>query len=677
MSKSRDQIQNLQLTALPPRLLLVDDRRENLLALEAVLGDLGLELVPCQSGEEALRQVLQRDFALILLDVNMPDMDGFEVASLLRQRQKSAGIPIIFLTAAGVSELQMFQGYALGAVDYLWKPLNPVVLRSKVMVFVELYRKTLEMQRQSERLLALERQAHARDIQAERLRSQAHLEQIFDAAGTGLFGIDAQGRFSFVNPAGAQMLGYRPDELLGLDAHNLLHADGCPVNGCALLLSRTQGLAHHGLTESFCRRDSSRFPVDYVCTPMTDAHRLTGFVVTFQDLTERRSLEAQLLQSQKMEAIGRLAGGVAHDFNNLLTLIQGYGELLTAQLADRPEALAMLQVVLDAGRRAGSLTKQLLLFSRKQPLQPRPIDLNQQIYGLEPLLRRLLGEDIQLQFLLEEGLPSLLMDAGHCDQVVMNLAVNARDAMPAGGVLSLRTATVTLDTSYLSWHAELEPGDYVMLTFSDSGEGMDADTLSHLFEPFYTTKGQGTGLGLATVYSIVRQHQGQIFVYSEPGKGSVFKLYFPVRALAPSPVSPPNETAQLELHGHETVLVVEDDADLRRLLVSVLAGHGYRVLQAINGHAALTLCRQQAQPPELLLTDVIMPEMSGPELTRQLAGSGLYPAVIYMSGYTDAVLARHGLSGSDVHLLEKPFTPRLLLEKVRTLLEVPVDASRA
>lgn len=652
-----------------PSLLLVDDHIENLVALRAVLEDLELELVSCQSGQEALREVLRQDFALILLDVHMPDMDGFEVASLLRKRKKSAGIPIIFMTASTASELQMFQGYALGAVDYLWKPVVPGVLRSKVMVFVELYLKNLEVQQQAARLLELERQAHARALEDERLRSQAHLESILEAAGEGLFGLTAAGRFSFVNPAGATLLGYAPAELMGLDAHALLHPTGCAAGGCALRLALSQGLAHHGLTESFHRRDGSSFPVDYICTPMSDQGRITGFVVTFQDVSERRSLEAQLLQSQKMEAIGRLAGGVAHDFNNILTLIQGYGELLLEALRAQPEAQASLQVILDAGQRAATLTKQLLLFSRKQPVQPKLLDLNSQIQRLEQMLRRLIGEDVQLQTLLESGLPPTLLDPGHFDQVVMNLAVNARDAMPRGGILGLRTSTVILDTPYLSWHPEMQPGNYVMLTISDSGCGMNAETLERIFEPFYTTKteGQGTGLGLATVYSIVKQNQGQIFVYSEPNEGTVFKLYFPAnsgQAELPEPVEAPAQRVE----GHETLLVVEDDPDVRRLICNVLEDSGYRVIQAINGREALELCQNGRQPPDLLLTDVIMPEMSGAELGKLLGES--YPAlqVLYMSGYTNDLLARHGLAEADVNLLEKPFTPGRLLEKVRQML---------
>ena len=653
-----------------PSVLLVDDHPENLIALEAVLADLDLELVACQSGQEALRCVLKQDFALILLDVHMPDMDGFEVASLVRKRKKSATIPIIFMTASTASDLQMFQGYALGAVDYLWKPIVPGVLRSKVMVFVELYQKSAEIRQQAERLLELERIAHAQALQAERNRHQEYLERILNAAGEGLFGVDTQGRITFINPAGAQLLGYEPAELLGVEAHSLFHPQqeqACQLEECPIQQALSAGTSHHGLDERFWRRNDGAFPVEYISTPICENEQLTGTVVTFQDISERRSLEAQLLQSQKMEAIGRLAGGVAHDFNNILTLIQGYGDLLLAMLGTESEEASLLQVVIDASERAATLTKQLLLFSRKQLVQPQVIDINAQIRRIEHLLRRLIGEDIQLQAQLDPEIGPILIDPGHFDQVVMNLAVNARDAMPQGGILSLRTTELSLETPYLNWHPDMQPGKYVMLTISDSGFGMDKETLERIFEPFYTTKteGQGTGLGLATVYSIVKQNQGHILVYSEPKEGTVFKIYFPVSGAAAEPSAP--ERVRTGSKGHEHLLVVEDDPAVRRLICGVLEENGYRILSAVNGRDALELCSSD-QNLDLLLTDVIMPEMSGAEL-GQILGER-YPAlkILYMSGYTDDLLARHGLPESNVNLLEKPFTPSTLLAKIRDVL---------
>ena len=648
--------------SIKPSVLLVDDHAENLLALKAILADFDLEMVSCETGQEALRHVLRQDFALILLDVHMPDMDGFEVASLLRARKKSAGIPIIFMTASTASELQMFQGYALGAVDYLWKPIIPGILRSKVMVFVDLYLKQAEVQQQSQRLLELERLAHAQALQDERARHQEHLERILHAAGEGIFGVDPEGDFSFINPAGAQLLGIEAAALLGQSAHACLHP-ACP-GGCPLALA-LGGQSHHGLDESFWRQGKA-FPVEYMCTPILDQERFSGAVVTFQDISERRSLESRLLQSQKMEAIGRLAGGVAHDFNNILTLIQGYGDLLSQKLADRPDATALLQVILDAGDRAANLTRQLLLFSRKQLVQPKLVDTNAQLLRLEQLLRRLIGEDIQLQTQIEPGMGAIWIDPGHFDQVIMNLAVNARDAMPQGGLLSLRMAQVLLDAPYLSRHPNMAPGSYVLLTVSDTGCGMDADTLEHLFEPFYTTKteGQGTGLGLATVYSIVRQHEGQVMVYSELGQGTVFKLYFPVVDGAVEPEAPANAPVRTE--GHEKILVVEDDPDVRMLICGVLQDQGYQTQAAVNGRVALEICRGGDFAPELLLTDVIMPEMSGAELGKILSQEYPQLKILYMSGYTDDLLARYGLA--EVSLLEKPFTPGGLLARVQELI---------
>lgn len=654
-----------------PSLLLVDDHPENLLALEAVMADLNLDLVRCESGTEALRQVLNRDFALILLDIHMPDMSGFEVASMLRARKKTASIPIIFMTASTASELQMFQGYALGAVDYLWKPIVPGILRSKVMVFVELYLKSAEIHQQGQRLLELERLAHAQALQDERSRHQANLERILNAAGEGIFGVDDQGRFSFINPAGAQLLTQTPDALLGQPVHALLHPE-CSGD-CRLLEALSAAERYHAVAEQFWRQDGQAFPVEYISSPIDGPGQ--GQVVTFQDVSERRSLESQLLQSQKMEAIGRLAGGVAHDFNNILTLIQGYGDLLLDKLSDQPEAASLLQIVLDAGDRAANLTKQLLLFSRRQLVQPKLIQPNAQIRQLEHLLRRLIGEDIQLQTQLDPELGTILIDPGHFDQVVMNLAVNARDAMPQGGLLSLRTSFVTLEAPYMSWHPEMNPGAYLMITISDTGFGMDKETLERIFEPFYTTKleGQGTGLGLATVYSIVKQNNGHVLVYSEPNEGTVFKLYFPLRGQDVAPDSEPRPERARQ-GSNETILVVEDEPAVRRLICSVLEDSGYQVLAAINGREALERCQQEVLQLDLLLTDVIMPEMSGAELGQAL--SQLYPGlrIMYMSGYTDDLLSRYGLGDTNVNLLEKPFTPGNLLAKVHQSLAAPVSS---
>lgn len=382
---------------------------------------------------------------------------------------------------------------------------------------------------------------------------------------------------------------------------------------------------------------------------------------------EREALEAQLRQAQKMEAVGQLAGSVAHDFNNLLTVINGFSELLMAERsADNPE-LEALQQIYQAGQQAAALTSQLLAFGRKSILKPIAHDLNQGTRKLENMLRRLLPEDIALSLELAEHLDQVEIDPSQFEQVIMNLVLNARDALPQGGLILIRTANVRLDEHYDQTHAEIQAGAYVMLTVSDNGLGMDAATSQRIFEPFFTTKseGKGTGLGLSTVHGIVRQSGGYIFVYSEPGHGTSFKLYFPARAVAnqaPAPQAP--ETLP---EGGETILLVEDVAEVRSYTRTVLESCGYRVLEAASGPEALA--KFADTPCDLLVSDVIMPKMSGPRLSEALQALRPGLKVLYLSGYTDDAVLRYGILASDIPFLAKPFTPSQLARKVREVLD--------
>src|SRR5579859_593843 len=393
-------------------------------------------------------------------------------------------------------------------------------------------------------------------------------------------------------------------------------------------------------------------------------------VGTVQDVTEQRSLQAQLLQSQKMEAIGQLAGGVAHDFNNLLTIISGYGQLLLEN--DKLDAPVRdhIKEILKAADRAASLTRQLLAFSRRQMLTPQVLDLNAVVGNVDKMLRRLIGEDIDLVTQLAPDLGRVKADPGQIEQVMMNLAVNARDAMPGGGKLTLETVNANLDESYTHTHFPTQPGPYVMLAVSDSGIGMDAATQAHMFEPFFTTKekGKGTGLGLATVYGIVKQSNGYIWVYSEPGQGSTFKIYLP-RVEADIAESPAEETSPVVHQASETILVVEDEVALRSLVKGVLRGKGYTVLEASHAEAALSICEKHTGPIHLMVTDVIMPQISGRELATRVANSRPEMKVLFMSGYTNEGIVHQGVLDRDTAFLQKPFTPSSLARKVREVLD--------
>jgi PAS domain S-box-containing protein len=388
------------------------------------------------------------------------------------------------------------------------------------------------------------------------------------------------------------------------------------------------------------------------------------------DITQRKQLEAQFLQAQKMEAVGRLAGGVAHDFNNLLTVINGYSELLLQRYLDERDPLRRyIEEMKKAGERAAALTGQLLAFSRKQVLQPKILDLNEVVADLEKMLRRLIGEDIELVTKPGARLGRIKADPGQIEQVLLNLVVNARDAMPGGGKLTIETANVTLDEAYTQQRMGLEPGRYVMLAVKDTGTGIEPDILPHIFEPFFTTKGkfEGTGLGLATVYGIMTQSNGYIDVSSQVGTGTTFKFFLP----EVDQTIEPAEQEQMDEgpHGHETVLLVEDEASVRELTRTILLKHGYHVLEAASGREAILLSQQHQGTIELLATDVVMPQMSGPELAERLLKLRPQMKVLYMSGYTEDTILYHGVLETGVVFLQKPFTPTRLAHKVREILD--------
>ncbi|GAC1631639.1 MAG: hypothetical protein NVS9B14_03760 [Candidatus Acidiferrum sp.] len=399
---------------------------------------------------------------------------------------------------------------------------------------------------------------------------------------------------------------------------------------------------------------------------------MEGIIV---DITERKQLETQLQQSRRMEAVGRLAGGIAHDFNNLLTIIKGYTELAMQRKDLAGAVRADIERIDDASERAAGLVRQLLAFSRKQVLQPKNLDLNAIVLGLEKLLRRLIGEDIEMKTMVSAGLGTIKADPAQVEQVLMNLVVNARDAMPSGGKMMVETSNVDLDRTYASEHVSVKPGKYVMLAVTDTGMGMSPETVAHIFEPFFTTKssGKGTGLGLATVYGIVKQSGGYIWVYSEPGKGSTFKVYFPrVDEAAERDYRAPTKVSTKR--GTETLLLVEDDEAVRELTETILTAQGYKVICADGPKKAQEIAAKRGKEIDMVLTDVIMPTMSGHELARKLMAKNGKMRVLYMSGYTDNVIAQGGVLEEGLAFLQKPFTPRGLTEKVREVLDAPVAA---
>jgi hypothetical protein len=416
------------------------------------------------------------------------------------------------------------------------------------------------------------------------------------------------------------------------------------------------------------RRDGSTFPINLAVTEF-QLHNRRYFVAIVRDISEQKTLEAQLHQSQKMEAFGQLAGGVAHDFNNLLTVISGYSELLLAMLPADDEKRGMVTDIRDAGNRAASLTRQLLAFSRRQIIQPRVLDLNAVVADVERMLRRVIGEDVQLVTVLQPAISAVRADPVQVEQVILNLAVNSRDAMPDGGMLTIETSEVELGESYTNAYADVRPGRFVMLAIRDTGSGITPEVKARLFEPFFTTKGvgRGTGLGLAVVQGIVSQSDGIIDVETGAGAGTTFRIYLP--AVEEQPATLPDAGLEPSPSGSEAVLLVEDDDSVRGVTAVALRGFGYTVVAARSGRAALELMTSRPERIDLLVSDVVMPDMNGRELSELLLARYPEMRVLFLSGYTDDAVVRHGVLRAEVAFLQKPFTPIVLATKVRSLLD--------
>jgi len=512
--------------------------------------------------------------------------------------------------------------------------------------------------------------AALRATQEDLRRSEANFRSLVTNAPYGICSCDSTGKILDANPAFLELLGMTSaSELIGQHIFNL-YADADRWFDLADYLRSSAPFK--GLTAEWKRKSGATVVRVSGRSVMNGRKEGVVFEIFAEDVTERRVLEQQLRQSQKMEAVGRLAGGIAHDFNNLLMVISGYSEFLLERLGAEPHLRGPAQEIASASERASSLTRQLLAFSRKQMLAPRMVNLNDIANENLKMLTRMIGEDIDLVLVPSKNLWPVRADAGQIEQVIMNLAVNARDAMPSGGKLTIETANVTLDEDYARVHSPLRPGDYVMVAISDTGAGMDADTQSHIFEPFFTTKGtKGTGLGLSTVYGIVKQSGGYIWVYSEVGRGTTFKIYLPRVASMGEPAAQIAAPAQFQKvePGTETILLVEDEANLRYLARQYLEKQGYKVIEAADGAVAMQIAVAHEAVIHLLLTDVIMPGMNGRELAQRISEIRPNVKILYMSGYTENVIGHNGMLDAGVRLLQKPFNLRDLKSKVREVLD--------
>jgi two-component system cell cycle sensor histidine kinase/response regulator CckA len=508
--------------------------------------------------------------------------------------------------------------------------------------------------------------------------SEERFRNAFEHTGVPMVLTDLNHRFLRANAAFAAMLGYSPEELLALSMPDITHPEDLAES-----LNRREGLMsgdvdHFQMEKRYHRKDGRVIWGLVNVSLIRDAGgRPERYVGQVQDVTERKRTEEQLRQAQKMEAVGQLAGGVAHDFNNMLTVINGFSELLLQRLPAGGPERGMVEQIYRAGERASMLTRQLLAFSRKQVVAPQVLDLNAIVADAEKMLARLIGEDVMLASVPGQGLPPIKADPGQIEQVLLNLCVNARDAMPRGGRLTIETSAVDLGDDYARAHANVKPGRYVLLAVSDTGCGMDAATQARIFEPFFTTKGlgKGTGLGLSTVFGIVKQAGGHVAVYSEAGRGATFKVYLPAVEAADRRAAA--TLAPVVRGGTETILLLEDDPTVRSFTGIALRAKGYTVLEASSAAAALTLAAEHPGSIDLLITDVVMPGMGGREAAERLGKVRPGLKVMYVSGYTDDAIVRHGVLEAETAFLQKPFSGSALAAKVRAVLDAAPAAHRA
>jgi two-component system cell cycle sensor histidine kinase/response regulator CckA len=633
------------------RVLLIEDSEDDAALMMRALhnGEYDLTFERVETAD-AMRAALDRHpWDLVISDYSMPHFTGPEALHLLQ----GAGIDLPFIIVSGtIGEETAVAAMKAGAHDFMMKG-------------------------QLTRLLpAVARELREADERRERRRAEARFAAVLDVTAEAIIAVDEGQRIVMFNASAERTFGYTAGEVQGQPLDMLLppqvaaaHRQHILAFAAATEASPRSMSERHGALVGR-RKDGSEFPIEASIAKLTQEGQ-TIFTVFLRDVSARRQLETQLIQAQKMEAIGQLAGGIAHDFNNLLTAITGYIELALDALPPGQPIYSDLTEAQKAAQRAATLTAQLLAFARKQIIDVRVLDLNRLVLELDKLLRRVLGEHIELITQPTPCLGQVKVDPGQIEQVIVNLAVNARDAMPNGGKLMIETANTVLGSDYAHRHAGVTPGAYVMLVVSDTGSGMDAAVQGHIFEPFFTTKapGKGTGLGLATCYGIVKQHGGHIELYSKAGYGSTFKIYLPQVEESPDPLLPHDQVTAVP-QGTEVALLVEDESLVRALVGRVLRELGYTVLEATNGEEALHTIHEYAGTPiELLITDVVMPRMGGKALAEQLMA--VYPRikVLFVSGYATDTITHHGRLEPGTNFLSKPFTPTALAHKVREVLD--------
>jgi PAS domain S-box-containing protein len=653
------------------KILAVDDDPRNLLAIEEMLRAPGIEIVTADCGEAALRQILRNDFAVILLDVQMPRIDGYEVAGLIRSRPRSSRVPILFLTAFNKDDLHVFRGYTAGAVDYVFKPIEPLILKSKVDIFVDLYRKTEEIRRQGEeerRLLMENLRVRSEKLRTEQAlrRREEHQSIVLRSLPIALYTAslhEDHRKLHFTNDSVERITGFRAEAFLeGED----FWSSRLNIEDRERVLAQLAAMGEDGaITLEYrwrCADGAERHFLDQTMLVRDDDGRPREFFGMWFDITERKQLEQNLLHASKLEAVGRLTGGIAHDFNNMLSVVIGNLDLLQKTLEGNEKGQRRARMAMEGAQRCADLTHRLLAFSRRQPLQSSTIDVKAIMPGLLELLRRTLGERINVTLRDDGEIWPIQVDRAQLEAALLNLAVNARDAMPDGGDLTIEVANRVVEEG-----GRIAPGEYVMISVTDTGIGMPPQVMERVFEPFFTTKesGKGTGLGLSMVYGFVQQSRGEVELESAPDAGTTIRIHLPRAAGSTAAVPVETQVEETAPFGDgQTVLVVEDDPAVRQVAVSTLKSLGFEVQEAETGDQAANLLKN-GNDVRLVLSDVRMPgELTGIDLARLVRREWPTVRVLLTTGYVDGSDTLDGLN-----LLYKPYRASDLAERIQSLLK--------
>jgi PAS domain S-box-containing protein len=677
-------------------ILVVDDDAKSLIAMEALLSGPGRRIVTAASAAEALRCLLRQDFALILLDVRIPDMDGFETASLIRQRERSRYTPIIFISAIDTLESDVAKGAASGAVDYLFKPVVPQVLQAKVAVFVDLFQMNERLKQQA--------------IRQSEERFRLIVESFQDYA---VFMMDSEGRVTLWNRGAERIWGYPQEEVIGKSFECFNTPDEQPAHTPGDILRRTIAEGRHEEEGWRSRKDGSRFWANVVYTTVRDDKgELIGFSAVSRDVTDRKRAEnelqrlntemqkhiaeqteelirtiaqrerlhEELLQAQKMESIGTLAGGIAHDFNNLLNVILGYTSLLEKSPPNPTQVSANVEVIKETVTRGSSLVRQLLAVARKSETQFERVEINSLLQGLQALLQETFPKTIDVFLRLEPTLPTLTADSNQIHQAMLNLCLNSRDAMPEGGELLLKTGIVS-GIELRRRFQEARQEQYIRISVTDTGHGIDKAIKNRVFEPFFTTKtqGQGSGLGLSVVYGIVTNHGGFVDVASGQGHGTTFDIYLPVPShvapFIPAPDGGEEKKAEQSAGKSAIILFVEDETHQLNLMQKHLTAEGHKVLTAKDGAEAVQTYIRHKQEIDLVVLDLGLPKLNGWEAYKMMKEADPNVKAIFATGFISPEIEAHLDAGELSAVITKPYTPSEMRKKIATALHRPAGSS--